>query len=157
MILICCIFVMDTLLKERLVNWSILTTILKLTNNNLTEPNFAWFNSGTSDFFLTPVILFSYLTKSILSLFYVNISDFIPYLYLLCLPRIYTEFLTLFSQAASYCSTQCSSGRKGDLCFYCSRMRKYLLMHGLSYSNLAFGNHKCKIRKNTVLSPLNLI
>ena len=36
----------------------------------LTNPNFAWFNSSTSDFLLKAVIAFSYLIMSILSLCY---------------------------------------------------------------------------------------
>ena len=73
LILICYISVMDTVLKERLVNWFLVTTIWKFDQQlclNLTNPNFAWFNSSTSDFFLMAVIAFSYLMMSILSVFY---------------------------------------------------------------------------------------
>ena len=73
MILICYIFSTNKVLDIRLVILIPLTTIPKFNWQlclNLTNPNFAWFNSSTSDFFLMAVIAFSYLMMSILSVFY---------------------------------------------------------------------------------------
>ena len=57
-----------TRVKKRLVNWTLYTTILKF--NQQLCLNFAWFNSGNSDFSLMAIISFYYLILSHLTLIY---------------------------------------------------------------------------------------
>ena len=74
MILICYIFSMNKVLEIRLVVLIPLTTIPKFNWQlclNLTDPNFAWFNSHSTKKVPTLGLASSYLRTSILSVFYV--------------------------------------------------------------------------------------